>query len=660
MSLNADLASLKGVGPKKKALLKNLGLEKIIDLLSFQPLRYIDRSKTTKINDITPEEEVTIKAKIVDLRVLTKKKGFKILKMQLQDSTGTAFAVWFNFSFTIIKRFEIDEEVFISGKALSSLFKGVTTIEFAHPIIEKSSRQRLTGRIIPHYSLTKGLTQRDILGWVEQALQKEEITEILPLSVIKEYQLLPRMKAFHYLHFPPQLHDSKIAQKTLAFTELFLLHKRNILKKKKQDLKAGFAHNSSDILLQDFVKKLSFKLTTAQLKVFAEIKNDLESSKIMARLLQGDVGSGKTVVALMAIIKVIAGKAQSALMAPTQILAQQHFLLTKKLFEGLPITTALLINDMPATEQQQVRRKLLAGEIDLLIGTHSLLGTEVNFQRLGLVVIDEQHRFGVSQRTKLLTKGQDPDLLILTATPIPRTLTMTIYGDLDLSIIDQLPPHRKKIITRRRTHHRLKKIYQFINQKLQDKQQVYVVCPVIEKTENRDSWGAKEFFRILKEDAFPNRNLALLHGKIPFKQREQIMEDFKNKKYDILVTTTVIEVGVDVKDATIIVIEGAHYFGLAQLHQLRGRVGRSSQQSYCILLSNNSSPEVEQRLSLLEKIDNGFELAQADLALRGPGDIFGLKQHGFKLFNFFNPAEDFQLLSTTSTACLKYLESDNS
>ena len=624
-----EVRYVKGVGEYWAERLKKLEVEEVSDLIYYFPRDYNDWSKRSKIANVTAEEEVTVQGKVVNVNQIKPRQGLKIIKVGINDGTGTLYGVWFNQAYRMKYFRDKQGEIFLfSGEVKHNYGR----LEINNPHYEELGGEHLhTARIVPVYSTTKGINQKKLRTIINNALDKygAEIPEFLPSFVLDKYDFPDLATALKDIHFPDDQQSLKLARKRFAYEELFILQLGLALKKEGfKEETPGTKHAEGQELVAEYFEQLPFDLTSAQDKVWQEIKEDMASSKQMNRLLQGDVGAGKTVVATLALLRAVGSGFQGALMAPTEILAEQHYLGLKEDLEPLGVKVGLLVGSLSNSEKEEVVTQIEAGEIDVIIGTHALIQEDINFDHLGLAIVDEQYRFGVRQRDKQQEKGDIPDVLVMTATPIPRTLALTVYGDLDVSVIDELPPGRKPVVTEWRTQQARPKIYSFIEDKVEQGQQAYVVCPLVEESENLNVESATEVFLRFKEEIFPDLNLGLLHGQLKSSEKEEVMEEFREGKIDVLVSTTVIEVGVDVPNATIMVIEDAQRFGLAQLHQLRGRVGRSNYQSYCILVSDPKTDEGKERMKIMARSNDGFEIAEEDLKLRGPGEFFGTRQHG--------------------------------
>ena len=692
--LSESLQYLKSIGPKRAESFSSIGINSIRDLLFYFPSRYLDRSTILDSIKVVQyaiqgfEGEVTIIGKVVDSEThyYNKKQVFKV---RFKDNTGFFECVWFNGA----KYFK---SVFNPGNYFAVSAKPVITryghLQFAHPDFdrladEESSNFLNTGKIIPFYRVPKQLREANIgdfsIRRIVQAAVKDYsnfIEETLPVSIIEDKVLMKLPETINTMHSPLNYDLLNKAKTRLKFEEIFYfecmiaMRKHSISKSTK-----GTSFKVKSAPLKSFLKSLPFELTKAQLKVLSEIRKDLEDDKPMNRLLQGDVGSGKTIVALISMLIVIENGFQCAFMAPTEILSDQHFKRFTELLSPLNISVEQLISGQNKTDRTRILNNIKSGKTNLIIGTHALIESKVIFNKLGLVVIDEQHRFGVLQRSNLVEKGYRAEVLIMTATPIPRTLSMTLYGDLDVSIIDELPKNRVAIKTLLRGENSLHSIYDFIKTKTKDGYQTFIVYPLIEESDKIDLNAALTFYDKLRTGELKELRIGLLHGRMNWQEKEQVMIDFSDKKYDVLVSTSVIEVGIDIPDANIIVINNAERFGLSQLHQLRGRVGRSNKQAYCILVTKNelavrsnqfnfnmeylSTEQVEKnksiiRLNSLVKHTNGFDLSEIDLKLRGPGNIYSTQQSGMPEFKFINIIEDGDLILDAKISAFEIIEND--
>ena len=598
------------------------------------------------VSQLEEGHEETIVANVWEAKI-TMPGGRRSTEVIVGDETGNVRAMWFNNPY-LAKTLTPNMKIVLSGRV--RLFNG--RFVFESPEWEPMEEGDLihTGRLVPVYPLTEGLHQRQVRKLIKGVVDQwaRQVPDFLPVEVKEHCRLIPLPQAIAQAHYPDNIDLKDRARVRLAFDELFLLQ-LGVLSKKRdwQESQPGTPIKINQNLLESFLQSLPFKLTPAQQKVLQEILGDMQKSQAMSRLLQGEVGSGKTVVATAALLMAVADGYQTALMAPTEILAEQHFATIHKLlsatgslqeeadhlytYSGIlpkPLTIALLIGATGAKTKRELHQRSANGEIDIVIGTHALIQQEVEFKRLGFVVVDEQHRFGVAQRSTLRQKGTNPHVLAMTATPIPRTLALTIYGDLDLSVIDELPPGRQLIKTKWVRPNQRESAYNFIRKQVAEGHQAFIICPLIEESETIQARAAIVEYEYLSQNVFPNLRLGLLHGRMTAKDKEKTMQQFHDKELDILVSTPVIEVGIDVPNATVMMVESADRFGLSQLHQFRGRVGRGPAQSYCILLSQNPSDVSQERLSIIETVHNGFKLAEEDLRLRGPGEFFGTRQSG--------------------------------
>lgn len=643
-NLNLPVSQLEGVGVKRTQLLGRLGINTVKDLLFHFPIRYEDRSRLIPLGTLTDGQEGTYWGVVVDIQELRPRPKLSIFKALLNDGTGQAYAVWYNQSYQK-RMINIGTKLTVFGRgSIRQMEKTITVSDFeVLPSLEEIEGQG----IVPVYSLTKGLSQRVMRQLVQQALDKyvKEIPDILPPNIKKYYRLTGKAQALRQIHCPKSISAAERSRKILAYEELLLWQLALHRDRASIDKVEGIAHPKTGPLVRRFLAQLPFSLTKAQQRVAAEIFHDMEQQIPMARLLQGDVGSGKTVVALLGLLKAIDNGYQGALMVPTEILAEQHYLNIKEYVAALGINIALATSSLAREKREEIKQRLLTGEIQLIVGTHALIQDDIEFANLGLAVIDEQHRFGVSQRGKLLAKGRNkPDLLVMTATPIPRTLALTFYGDLDFSVIDELPPGRKPVVTRYVPEKNRQQAYDFIKEHLQRGKQAYIVCPLVDESDKIQAEAAVTLFENLSKGAFRDYRLGLVYGKMPAQHKEQVMKEFRRGELDLLVATTVIEVGVDVPNATVILITGCERFGLAQLHQLRGRVGRGHDKSYCLLMGRLNSKEAQGRIRAMLQQTDGFSLAEEDLKLRGPGDFFGVRQHGMPQFKAANLLRDQKIL----------------
>lgn len=654
MQSTDSVTTLKGVGKEVERKLTKLGIVSLADLMHYYPRRYEDFSQLTPIGKLKPGA-VTVRGKITHLATRrTFRRGFTITEAVIEDDTGAIKAVWFNQPY-LGKSLPKATEVFVSGNLE---FKS-NQYALQNPSVERvSSFTKNTARIIPIYAETDGLSSKQIRSLIEQILPLiKELPDVLPNTVIKEQKLCSSAAALEQIHFPVSGRTLKTAQTRLGFEELFYLILTGLVIKKEIKTENASRVAIDKTQAKEFVDKLPFKLTNAQRKAAWQILQDMQAEHPMNRLLEGDVGSGKTVVATLAASQVINGGYQVALMAPTEILARQHYQTISALLDvnKKRYSVIYLGSSVKKALKSQIYEQLKNGKIDIVVGTHALLQPDVGFKNLGLVVIDEQHRFGVNQRIELKNKaGRLPHLLSMSATPIPRSLALTIYGDLDISILDELPPGRQTIITKVAAERTRADVYAHIDEQIKTGRQVYVICPLIAESDKLGVKSVEAESERLKNSVFRHRRIGVLNGRMKPTEKQAIMDKFAHHEIDILVSTTVVEVGVDIPNATVMLIEGAERFGLASLHQLRGRVGRGQHQSYCYVLTTNER-QARERLELLEKYDNGFILAQKDLELRGPGAMYGTRQHGLLDLKIANLA-DTKLIAQARLAAEGFLE----
>lgn len=626
MNLATSLEQVKGVGEKTAAQLAKAGLVSVGDLLLFLPRKHEDYTGVTPINQIQPGS-VTIKARCEKIETRHVRRGMQVTTAILADDTGKLNAVWFNQGYRIQQLGGTSDEFYFSGTFEYSRNRYQLTNPSAEQVKEFGAVQG--DRLLPVYHMRAGL-KSNVLRKIFAALKPlmSVLPETLPSSVVEQQKLMSRADAVSAMHFPVNMEDIARARERLGFEELFEMLLASQLNKQENQMLTGIHVPFDQAKVREFVSKLPFVLTGAQRRAAWQIIQDLESKIPMNRLLQGDVGSGKTVVAALAAYQAAMAGYQTALMAPTEILARQHAGTLAALLEPFGITVGLLVGNVKGKARDQLYKGVADGSIAVLVGTHALIQEAVTFHNLGFVVIDEQHRFGVEQRQKLLNKANImPHLLAMTATPIPRSLALTLYGELEVSILDEKPANRKEIITKLVNPASVPKVYEHIDEEIGKGRQAYIICSLIDENPDNDLKSVQAEYKKLKNSVFSHRSIGLLHGKLKPAEKEQVMQDFNDKKYDILVSTTVVEVGVDVPNATLIMIENADRFGLSQLHQLRGRVGRSDLQSYCYLMMSTSQKPTE-RLREIEKSNDGFYLAEVDLKLRGPGEIYGRAQHG--------------------------------
>ena len=646
----------KYITAKQLSNLKSLGINTIYDLIYYFPRAYDDRTNIKKIGELKFNEYVVIKANVMSVVNLTVRSGKKVVKAMVSDGTGIMEILWFGMPY-IKKSLKIGEEYLFIGQTKKS-----AVFQLINPEYKLFSGQQKVSEneILPIYSSNKNITQNSLRKLVEKFLVNflNYFEENIPDELIKEYKIMERKSAIKNIHYPVSMKKIEEAKRRFAIEELLILE-LGILKNRfiiENSNSKNYEVKGKKEKVREFLSQLTFNLTNAQKKVIKEIYDEISNGKIVNRLIQGDVGSGKTVVAMVMLIYMAENGYQGALMAPTEILANQHYLGIKERLEKIGLRVELLTSSIKGKKKNEILEGIANGDVDIAIGTHSLIEDDVIFKKLGLIVIDEQHRFGVNQRNKLREKGFLGNLLVMSATPIPRSLALSIYGDLDLSIIDELPPGRTPIKTKWIANDEdLEKMYNFIYKKVNDGNQAYFVAPLIETS---DKMALKSVDKVSEEieRKFSNKKIGIIHGKMKAKEKDEVMLKFKNKEYDILIATTVIEVGIDVPASTIMTIYNAERFGLSALHQLRGRVGRGSKQSYCFLISNSTTENSKQRLSIMEETEDGFRIAEEDLKLRNSGEIFGLRQSGFSDLKFIDIIYDVKTIKLVRDECIKYLK----
>ncbi|MBT3921219.1 MAG: ATP-dependent DNA helicase RecG [Nitrospina sp.] len=669
-SLDDPIQFIKGVGPRKAILLEKLRLTSIEDCLYFLPFRFEDRTQFKNISQALCGEYVTLTGEVLNAGTMfmgRRKRAFEVI---VQDKTGVIRAKWFRFNETYMKeKFKTGQKIILSGKPTLNKRSG---LEIIHPDTEQVSGEDVNsleiGKIVPVYHVTDGLHLKSMRTIIKNVLDKylHLIEEFLPDDLIRRHAFISRADALSQSHFPPQgtplneLDSFKTpAQKRLVFEELFLIQLGLAFRKKHTgEINTGTPLQTRGELIRRFVKLLPFTLTGAQKRVLSEIMEDLEKEKSMNRLIQGDVGSGKTIVALTALLTAVDNKMQSALMVPTEILAEQHYLNIRPYCESLGIELSLITSALKGKDRQKLYENIRTGKTQIVVGTHSLIQKDIQFKKLGLAVVDEQHRFGVLQRDAMGKKGDHPHLLIMTATPIPRSLALTLYGDMDVSLLDEFPPGRKKIATELFYENRRERAYGILEKQLQQGRQAFVVCPLIEESDIMDLKAAVTVFDFI-QNRFPDYAACIIHGKLKKEERQEIMSRFLKNEIQILVSTTVIEVGIDVPNATVMIIEHAERFGLAQLHQLRGRVGRGAHSSYCLLMAYHPVTEEGQaRMKAMQNSGDGFVIAEEDLKIRGPGDFMGTRQSGMPLLKIANLLRDIRVLDTARKEAFHLIDRD--
>ncbi len=662
--LDDTLQFLKGVGPQVAATLDKLELRTVGDLLRHLPRRWEDRTHFCRVAEVQSGEFVTVRGKIIAATTKNPKPRMQITEVLLDDDGSALRLIWFNQPY-LEKTFKSLQAAHKTVVAYGQARRSGWTIEIQSPEWEEIGEDGDTlsvNRIVPVYPATEGIRQARLRRMIDTVLQTHLacIEESLPPDVILRHKLVSAPTAMRNIHFPESMADLEAARRRLIFEEFFLLQVFLALRRRANSQEArGIPFKvDSERLRADLAEIVPFQLTGAQQRAIAEISADLGSGRAMNRLLQGDVGSGKTMVALAAMLMAVENGYQAALMAPTEILAAQHAIVLRRMLEPLGHSVELSLGSQGAKEKREVRGRLESGQSRLAVGTHALIQEGVEFAKLGLVIIDEQHRFGVLQRQALAKKGQRPHILVMTATPIPRTLTLTLYGDLDVSVLDELPPGRKPITTHWKTQDKRDQVYAAAQRLLSAGDQVYIVCPLIEESEKLQAKSATQLSEHIAKDVFPQYRVGLLHGQMKSDDKDAIMASFKAHELDILVSTTVIEVGIDVPNATVIIIEDADRFGLAQLHQLRGRVGRGQNASFCVLMAEPKTEQGRARMDVMTQTRDGFLIAEEDLKLRGPGEFYGTRQSGLPEFLIADILHDMDILTETRETAFQLVEAD--
>ncbi|NOH15045.1 ATP-dependent DNA helicase RecG [Clostridium cochlearium] len=658
MDIYSSVGELKGVGPKTLEKLNKCGIFTIMDLLLYFPRDYKIIKSCDSLKNALEKQEIIITAQVLEVKKDVRTRTGKVIStVILENEEEVIKCRWFNQPY-IKNKFRIGRQYTFHGKL--DIYRGEKLI-INPKIVEKNIKENdiINEIVMPIYPLREGVKNNTFVKLIKDVLDKLIIEENLPRQIIEKYNFCSLDESIRAIHNPVSESQLEFARRRLKFQELFTYSlKISLLKESRKQNNKGIAFKIYKDEINKLQNKLKFQLTKAQSLVLEEILKDQNKNIPMNRLVQGDVGSGKTILAIIALLNVALNGYQGVLMAPTEILAQQHFIEIKKLLSEFNIRVQLLCGSTSNKAKLNIKKALKMGEIDIIVGTHALIEDDVEFKKLGIVITDEQHRFGVMQRNKLFTKGEGADILVMTATPIPRTLSLYLYGDLDISIIDELPPGRQKVDTYFINEKKRNRIYSFALKEIKKGRQVYVVCPLVEENDQLDLTSVQELYKDLKDNYFNQIEMEILHGKMTPKEKNDIMLRFKNNEVKLLVSTTVIEVGINVPNATIMIIEGAERFGLAQLHQLRGRVGRGSEKSYCILMGNIKNMKTRKRMETLVKSNDGFFIAEQDLKIRGCGEIFGFRQHGEENLILSNPIDDIDILKIAHRESQELLKSN--
>lgn len=661
MDLNTSIQYLKGVGPARAEALSQSGISTVEDLLQYYPRRYLDRTVITPINKLKTNESATVVGRVeaMGMRQARKRRFFQAM---ISDGTGILTLTWFNGYQWVKKALEKGIEIAVHGKI--EYYQGYQIVHPEFDRIEKDENPLSTGAILPIYPLTQTLRS---VGLENRQFRKlmftifndlKDLPDHLPQDLKDKYRLIDLKNAISNIHFPAGNAELQAAIRRLKFDDHIFLQILMAVRRSRMKRVETKALKKRGEVLSEIEGNLGFALTGAQQRVLKEIFSDLAKPRVMNRLLQGDVGSGKTIVAVLASAYAVDNGVQVAIMAPTEILAHQHYNEFRKFFDEARIPCALLVGNTPTAERKKLLSGIESGAIRVVVGTHAIIQKDVEFEKLGLVIIDEQHRFGVAQRGTLVKKGAIPHLLAMTATPIPRTLAISYHGDLDISVIDELPGHRKPVITRVVLPERLPRVYDFIQREVEAGRQCMIVYPLVEETEKSDLAAAVDMFEMLKKTVFKGCNIGLIHGRMKKSEKDRVMADYASNSLNILIATTVIEVGIDVPNATVMVVEHAEQFGLTQLHQLRGRVGRGKGKGYCILVQRNYNDVSKNRLQIMESTTDGFKISDEDLKLRGPGEFFGTKQSGFAKMRIGNLVTDGPVIRAAREAAKKLVKDD--
>ncbi len=660
--MDDPVSKVRYVGPQIAAALRNLGIRSVGDLISHYPHRYIDLATIKKIADLRMGEQATVIGEVRAIESRVARNNLRIISVGIYDGTGYVYGVWFNQKY-MENRFKRGDRIAFSGRANYKFGR----LQIENPLFDvldaPNDSMVHTGRIIPIHPAGKGISPVMLRRIIKNALdQLGTVPDPIPSEILNRYGFIDKTGAVREIHFPSSMESKEKAHARLLFEELFLMQVGLAMRKLRMERETrGVAHRLDGELFGGFLSGLPFGLTEDQKSAIDEIRRDMGRPQPMNRLLQGEVGSGKTVVAVAALVTAVQGGYQGAIMAPTEVLAEQHYLRMRQMLEPLGVSVRLLTGSQTQKERDTILKEIANGGVDVVVGTHAIIQAGVNFRRLGLAVIDEQHRFGVRQRIEIKEKGYHPDVLVMSATPIPRTLALTLYGDLDVSIIKGLPGNRRvdehvETVVCDSTHRDW--AYEKIRYEVRQGRQAYIICPLIEESNKLEVKSVMEEARRLKESVFPDLKVGVVHGRMKSTEKEEVMSAFREGKLDILISTTVIEVGIDVPNATVILIEDADRFGLAQLHQLRGRIGRGEHKSTCILFADPTTDEGRERMKAIKTIRDGFQLAEADLAIRGEGELFGTRQSGLPDLKLAKLARDFDALALARKEAFSIVEGD--